>query len=142
MSVTKGATTTIAYGNAATHGDSSSWTDFAGVTEVTPPTFEADEIETSNMNSVEQWKEFVSGWADAGELEVTLQYDKDATEDIFALFREDRGFRITFSDGSTWEFSGFIKSYGDEIDREGIVTTQVSMKLSGIPEFTKAASQA
>jgi hypothetical protein len=50
------------------------------------------------------------------------------------------GFRITYADGSKWAFSGYIKAYGDEVEREGIVTTSVTIKVSGKPVFTKAAA--
>lgn len=140
MSITKGHSTVIEYGDAATYGDSATWTPFAGVTEATPPTPEADDIDVSHMGSEEQFREFTAGWADGGEVELTLQYAKAQAATVYGLFRQDKGFKVTFSDGSHWGVTGYIKSFGDEIDREGIITTAATIKVSGKPVFVEAVS--
>jgi hypothetical protein len=137
MSITKGHSTVIEYGDQPTFADSITWTAFANVTGVTPPTPEADDIDVSHMGSEGQFKEFTAGWADGGEVEVTLQYNKDQATTIYGLFRQNKGFRITFSDESYWGLTGYIKSFGDEIDREGIITTTVTIKVSGKPTFVE-----
>ncbi|MEM6560041.1 MAG: phage tail tube protein [Planctomycetota bacterium] len=139
MSV-KGHSTTIAYGDDATYADSSGFTEFANVTGITPPKAEADDIDVTHMTSPEQWKEYEAGWADGGEVEFTVQFDKSQTSAVFGLFRQNKGYEITFSDGSTWGITGYIKAFGDEIDREGIVTTTLTIKVSGKPAFSPAAA--
>lgn len=141
MSVVKGADTTIAYGNGASVGESNSFTPFAAVTEITPFSVEADDIDTSHMTTAERWKTFEAGWADAGEVEFTIQFDSDETETVFGLFRQNKGFQLKFSDDSTWSFTGYVKAFGDQIDREEYVTTDITIKVSGKPEFDKAVAQ-
>lgn len=136
--VTKGHSTIIEVGDAATVDASAAWTKLGKVTEVTPLTLEGDEIDVSHMESADQWREFDPGWAEAGEIDVTLQYRADDNAAIYELFRVTRGYRITFADGSKWTAAGFIKTFGNEVEREGIVTTSVGIKLSGAPDFTAA----
>jgi hypothetical protein len=136
---TKGHHTIIKVGDADNHLDAATWTRLGNVTELTPFTADADDIDVSHMESIDQWREFDPGWAEAGEIEVTLQYVKSENATIYGLFRVKRGYQIEFSDGSVWEFDGFINSFGNEAEREDIITTTVGVKISGKPAFTPAA---
>lgn len=138
MSVTKGHSTLIKYGDGATAADSTTWTKLAQVTAVTPPKIQADDINVSHMESPNQAKQFTAGWADGGEVEFTIQFKADEADTVYGMFRIDKGWQVVFSDGSMWECDGYIKSYGDETDREGIVTTSITIKVSGLPEFVPA----
>lgn len=135
---TKGHSTKLEFGNQANYADSTTWTEFAEITEITPPNVEADDIETSHMQSPEQFKEFDPGWADGGEVELTINFDKDQNETVYGLFRQKKGFKMTFVDGSAWKFNGYIKAFGNEVDREGIITAPITLKISGKPVFEKA----
>lgn len=142
---TKGFKTKLAIGDGKNVEESHTWTDIAKITDLKPPKPQADDIETSNMDSPgtdtgKPWKEFTAGWAEAGEVEVTIQFERAQNATVYGLFRQDKGFRITFVDGSTWHFSGYIKSFGDEVDRAKIVTTAVQIKVSGEPVFTPAVA--
>jgi hypothetical protein len=58
---------------------------------------------------------------------------------VYGLFRLDKNFRITFVDTSKWALSGYIKSFGNEVDREDIITANITVKISGKPTFTAAS---
>lgn len=120
------------------------------VTDIGSFTPEADEIEVTNNDSPKDdqgaWKEYVSGLADGGEVEITLQFHKSDAASVWALFRKDKAFQVIFPDGgvspstgSRWEFAGFIKKFGNEVEREKIVTTKLTIKVSGKPIFTAAS---
>ena len=91
------------------------------------------------MTSPEQFKQFDPGWADAGEVSLTVQYEKTAATSIYGIFRQPKLFKMTFEDLSTWEFSGYLKKIGGEIDREGVITQELTVKISGKPTFAAAA---
>ncbi|MGE5611148.1 MAG: phage tail tube protein [Bacillota bacterium] len=120
------------------------WTAVARIRDITCPTAEAEDIETSAMDSPSDdqgpWKEWSAGWADAGEVELTIEFDKAKNGEIYALFRVDKAFRISFADGSTWSFAGYMKGFGNEVDRKDIVTAKVTIKVSGKPEYKAAAA--
>ena len=139
---TPGHSTLFAYGNQATFAESTSWTEVAQIVDIGPPEIEADDIDVSNMKSPEQFKQFDPGWADAGEVEVTVQYEKAAATALYALFRQKKGFKMTFEDGSSWGLDGYIKKFGGEVDREGVITQTITVKVSGKPLFTAAAAAA
>jgi hypothetical protein len=122
----------------------STFVDYAKVTDINGISIEADDIETSNMDSPgaaegTPWKEFTAGWADGGTVELKLQFDKTQADTIYGAFREDKSFRILFVDGSAWTFNGFIKKFGNEIEREKLVTVSATVKVSGEPLFAAAA---
>lgn len=119
---------------------SGTFTDFARVTTIGNIEIEADDIETSNMDSPNQFKEFAAGWADAGEVEITAQFDKSDAADVWALFRQDKTFRIEWRDGSKLKIGGYVKKFGVETDREGLVTVPLTLRISGEPELVPAAS--
>ncbi|MEM8738262.1 MAG: phage tail tube protein [Planctomycetota bacterium] len=133
---TPGHSATFEFGDEATVAASNSFTKLAGVTEIGGIAIEADDVDVSNMDSPEQFREFDPGWADAGEVEITLQFAKTQNTTLYGLFRVPKGFRVAFADGSTWEFDGYIKGIGNEIEREGIVSATVTAKISGKPAFT------
>lgn len=135
----KGHSTILEVGDAETFAASNTFTKLGKVVDIQPFTAEADDIDVSHMESEEQWRDFDPGWAEAGEVEVTLQYEKTENVALMALFRVKRGYTVTFSDGSTWDLTGYINSIGQEVEREDIVETVVGVKISGKPVFNAAA---
>lgn len=136
---TKGSKTKFEYGDGETVADSETWVAFAKVTDLTPPKPEIDDIDVSHMESPDEWKEYEPGWKEGGEVDVTIQYAKAQNAAVLALLGVKHGFRITFVDGSKWQWDGYLKSTGNEVEREGIVSTVVTVKVSGKPEFVPAA---
>lgn len=142
MSITKGYMSKAFYGDAATVTASTTWTPFVDVTEITPPKPTAAKIDTTHMESADEYKEQEPGLAEVDDVELKVQFSKDQAAAVYAMFRVKKGFRIQFADGSKWEINGFISGYGDEIDREGIVSTTITIAVSGKPVFTKAGPPA
>jgi hypothetical protein len=140
---TKGSKTRFEFGNGITVAESTTWTPFAKVLEVHPPKIKADDIDTSHMESEEEFKEFDPGWAEGGDVEIKIQFEKVQNETIYGLFRQPKGYRMVFNDapqpsGSKWKFSGYINGFANEVDRAGIVTADVTVKITGKPVFEKA----
>lgn len=137
---TPGHSTKFYYGTLPTQNASTSWFEIGQITEISPPELEADDVEVSNMQSPEQFKQFDPGWADAGEVELTVQYTKAQATTLYGIFRQPKLFKIQFEDGSVWEYQGYVKKLGGEIDREGVITQTVTTKISGKPTFTAASA--
>jgi hypothetical protein len=137
--VTQGYETILSYGNMPTASGSTAWTDFAGILDIKPPKVESEDIDVSNMTSPNQFKQFVAGWAMGGEIECKIQFEKSQNATVYGLFRQNKGFKITFSDGSTWTADGYLKTFSNEVDREKIVTADVQVKVSGQPQFNAAS---
>lgn len=133
----KGHSVIFAYGNQSSYTASTTWTDIAGLLEITPPKLKADDIDVSHMLTPDQIKEFEAGWAEGGEAELKIQFEADQAEDVYGLFRITKGYRVTFVNGATWKLTGYINEFGDEVDREGVITTSIKVKVSGKPLYTK-----
>jgi hypothetical protein len=108
------------------------------LTDVKPPKIEADDVDVSNMNSASQMKEHIAIWGDAGEVEFKVQFNKTQNGVVYSLFRQQKAWQVMFSDGSYWTAEGYLKSFANEVEREKIVTADISIKLSGLPVFTPA----
>lgn len=144
MSV-KGSKTRFEFGDQPTFGASTVWTAFAKVVEIgSGVKVEADDIETSHMESPDDFKEWDPGWADGGEVQFKIQFEKAHNEVVYGLFRQPKGFRMILPDaplpsGSKWKFNGYIKGFGNESERTGLTTADITIKIVGKPEFEKAA---
>ncbi|MCE9553422.1 MAG: hypothetical protein K8T91_08615 [Planctomycetes bacterium] len=131
---TKGAGTTIGY------VDGSDVVLIAGVRDQNGPNSEADDIDMTSQDDVtDMHRVFEPGWADAGEYELDLLYKKTATAALYALFRVAKDWVVTYPDGSTWEWSGYLKSIGNEAPYEEEITGTGTFKISGKPVFTPAS---
>lgn len=127
----KGHSTLLKYGDSAgTYPNK-----LGKVTEVTPPTVEAEDIDVSHMESPEQYDEFEPGWANGGDTQATLQMSSDDVTTALSLFRVPKFWQVLFSNGSSWRFPGYLKSIGTPVDRKGIVTIAVTVKVTGKPTF-------
>ena len=145
---TKGFKTQLQYGNQSTAAASTVWVSFALIDDIKPPKIEADDIELSNMDSPTDasglpFKEYTAGWAEAGEIEVKCQFEKAQNMTVWSLFRQQKGYRVIFPDasgvaGSSWKVDGYLKSLQNESEREGIVTADFVIKITGVPVFTPA----
>lgn len=137
--------TLFEYGDGATAAASTTWTAIAGVQDIKPPKIEAKDIDTTVIDSPNQFETFIPGWANGGEAEIKIQFDATQGAALYALFRTPKGFRIVFNDApaggtsSNLAMDGYIKGFQNEIEKEGIVTATITVKVSGQPVFTAAA---
>ena len=113
-------------------------TEIADIVDITPPNVVADDIERSNMMSTDQFKEFAAGWADAGEITASIQFDKTFQDTVWGLYRESTGYKVKFSDGSYWSGDGYIKAIGNETPRDGDIMCNITIKCSGVWDFEPA----
>lgn len=132
--------TRISYGNMPTASGSTTFTPFAAVIDITPPSLESDLIETTHLTTPGQMKTFMAGYGDAGEAEFQLEFEKSQATTVYDLFRVQKGYQVEFNDapspsGSKLRFDGFISKVGPEVDRENLTTLSITVKCSGAVEF-------
>ena len=144
MTPTQGYLAKFQYGDQPTGPASTTWTDFTSILDIKPPKIEAKDIDVSVMDSPNQAEVYLPGWANGGEAELKIQFDKVQQNTVYGLFRTPKGFRIMFNDGtqattgSNLVFTGYIKTFQNEVNREGLVTADVMVKVSGLPVFNQA----
>lgn len=119
----------------------------ASVTDISGPSREREAIEVTAHDSPNQYREFVKGLKDGGEVELTINYDPGSTtiNDLDDDFEEDdlRLYKIKIFPGTinewTWTFSALITSLGDEFPHDDKMERTVTFKISGKPLLTPTA---
>ncbi len=119
----------LGYGTKFQTGNGSSpetFTDLAFVTSITAPNLSRDSIDVSHMQSPDEWREFIAGMKDAGEVSLELNFKAGGTA-FLAMLAElntvsasaTKTRRITWPTGSYMEFEAMVETIktvlGDEI---------------------------
>jgi hypothetical protein len=124
----------IAYGNQPTQAASTTWTDVTFLENIEPPSVDADDIDVTTLTSANEFRAFIAGYADGGEGKFTVQWDNTQSVALYGLFRTQKGWRITLpGTGGTVKFDGYIKGFGVPVDEEGIITNEITIKVTGQP---------
>lgn len=116
----------------------------ANVSDLSGPSRAREAIEVTAHDSPNQYREFVKGLKDGGEVTVTVNYDPAAVTHtaLDADFEEDdlRDYQIIVLPGEddehTWGFSGLITAIGDEFPVDDRMEREVTFKISGKPTLT------
>ncbi len=129
-------------------GDGASPEVFTAVAEVLSvggPTINRDVIEATHTDSLNNYKEFLSGLTDGGEVTVTMNFlPGDVTQDESSGIMGDflvqtlRQYQIVFptSPAVTWTFAAFITGFEPDAPIDDRMTSSATFKLSGKPTLT------
>lgn len=115
------------------------FTALAKITEVVPPRTTVDRVDVTHMESPDEYLEREPGWADAGDIEVKIQFAAANAATIQGLSGVMKYWQVEFSDGSTWTAQGFIADIGDQVEFKGIVSTDIKICVTGKPVWAAAA---
>lgn len=120
----------------------------ANITDISGPSREREAIEVTAHDSPNQYREFVKGLKDGGEVELTLNYQPQVAS-VAALdadFEEEdlRNYQVVINPGKagrefTWTFAGIITSLGDEFPHDDKAERSVTIKISGKPLLAQTA---
>lgn len=114
--------------------------DILNLTSIGEIGVESEEMDVTDLDSPNGYKEFIAGLKDAGEVAVAGNVKSEANvEDLLALADAQTvvSWKITFPRGSTWEFDAFLKSFKEgESTVDGKRTFTGSLRVSGKPEYT------
>lgn len=114
----------------------------ANLTSIGEIGVESEEIDTTDLDSPDDYKEFIAGSKDAGELALAGNIkDESNVEKMVALAESQtmENWEIKYPTGATWEFAGFVKSFKDgEKTPDGLATFSATIRISGKPEYKKA----
>lgn len=116
----------------------------ANVSDLSGPEREREAIEVTAHDSADQYREFVKGLKDGGEVSLTLNYDPGQSThgDLDADFEEKdlRDYQLVILPGDddehTWEFSALITSLGDAFPVDDRMEREATFKISGKPTLT------
>jgi len=117
------------------------FTAVALVGNITGPGMKADTIDVSNHNQPNQYKQFIAGLKEGGDLKFELFFDPtDPTQNetaggLLAIFeaRSVTDFRLMLpiSPGHYWSFQGVITGFDNKYDVNGAMMASCTIKISG-----------
>lgn len=121
------------------------WTAVAEVLSVGGPTLNRDVIEATHTDSLNNYKEFLSGLTDGGEVTVTMNFlpgnaTQDESQGIMGdfLVQSLRNYQIVFptSPAVTWTFAAFITGFEPDAPIDDRMTVTATFKLSAKPTLS------
>lgn len=116
----------------------------ANLTSIGEIGVESEEIDTTDLDSPNNYKEFIAGSKDAGEVSLAGNIkDESNVEKMLALAESQsvEEWTVEYPSGAKWVFSAFVKSFKDgEKTTDGLATFTATLRISGKPVYTKATA--
>jgi hypothetical protein len=134
----KGIGTTFGVGDAASP---EVFTTIAEILTISGPNISAEEIEVTNLDSPNDFKEYISGLKDGGTIDLEVNWIKGtqqvALRDAIAAGTKDN-YELTFptSPVTTAVFLGLPLSMGFSADPASQVTASISIRIDGVINWT------
>ena len=116
----------------------------ANLTSIGEIGVESEEIDATDLDSPNNYKEFIAGSKDAGEVALAGNIkDESNVEKMLALAESQsmEEWTVEYPSGAKWTFHGFVKSFKDgEKTPDGLATFSATIRISGKPTYTKATA--
>jgi hypothetical protein len=117
--------------------------DIAQIRAISGPGTDANDVDTTTLDSSTNYRTFLPGLIDGGEVTLDLAYGPDTISHTLLASRHNSRTVSTYTltHGSTaWSadtqaFTAYIKGMGQEIPLDDLVTMEVTFKVSGIAGF-------
>lgn len=115
----------------------------ANLTSIGEIGVESEEIDATDLDSPDNYKEFIAGSKDAGEVSIAGNIKDEANVEKMLALAESQSIEkwtVTYPSGAKWVFNAFVKSFKDgEKTTDGLATFTASLRISGKPVYTKSA---
>lgn len=143
MAETKQATRTMGTTLVKTKsGDESADLTIANLTSIGEIGVESEEIDATDLDSQDGYKEFIAGSKDAGEVSLAGNIKNEENVQKMLALAESQSMEqwaVKYPSGATWKFSAFVKSFKDgEKTVDGLATFTSTLRISGKPTYTPA----
>lgn len=114
------------------------FSDVADVTNIDVLDVEVDTIDATTHDSASQWREFIGGLKDAGELSMEINYDPAVHGTIFSALGETRHQKITLTDSgaASVEFDAILSGFSAEAPYDDKLSATVTLKVTGAVTIT------
>jgi hypothetical protein len=120
--------------------------ELAEVYSVTPPENTIDQVEATHMQSPNRSKEYIAALGDNGTAQAEMNYVPNSATDVRLEGLRAAGttlaMRITYPNGVTVTFSGFVATYAKAIPVNDRMTATAGFKVSGNVVIAAAAAPA
>jgi hypothetical protein len=112
--------------------------DVATVTSISGPSMSIGEIDITTLgSSTDMVKDYLPGFIDPGTIQLEALYDRSQCAALYATRRTERTWRILFTDGSRWDFTGFWSAFSSDASIDEAVGMPFTIRLTSLPTFTE-----
>ena len=116
------------------------WVALAQIKSIGGPSSSRETVDTTTMDSVGGYREFIGSLRDAGEISLSMNFTQAAYLLMKTDFESDtlQDYQIVLPDtnSTTLEFSGLVTDLPLDIPLDDVVSCDVSIKVSGETELT------
>jgi len=113
----------------------SAWEQLAEISSITGPTMTRDFIDVTSLDSTGGYREFITGFRDAGTISLAMNFTRDTYDAFKADFESPTAnyYEIVLSDveNTTLEFEGLVTEVPITIPTDDKITADVTIKISG-----------
>jgi predicted secreted protein len=113
----------------------SAWANIAEVNSITGPTMTRDFIDVTSLDSTGGYREFITGFRDAGTISLSMNFTRDTYDAFKADFESPdlQYYEICLSDveNTTLEFAGLVTECPITIPTDDKITADVTIKITG-----------
>ena len=99
-------------------------------------------IDATHLNSADEFREYVAGFRDGGEINFTAHLDPESTDaSKHLLVRQDlengtlTNYRIVLPDGPYIQAKCLVTAWGPDFPEGGMVPLEGTLKVSGKPTY-------
>lgn len=118
--------------------DLTAWLDIGKVLNSTPPEVKKDVVDATHSKSPGKFKEYISGWRNAGEVSIDILYDgaADLVPLVADVVADDPfDYRFEFPDGSFWDFTAFATGVAPQGPIDDKLAATLTFTVTGEPDF-------
>ena len=114
---------------------SSAWVNLAEVTSITGPTMTRDFIDVTSLDSTGGYREFITGFRDAGTISMNMNFTRDTYDALKKDFESPtlQNYQIILSDveSSSIEFEGLVTEIPVTIPTDDKISVDCTIKITG-----------
>jgi predicted secreted protein len=113
----------------------SDWVDIAEINSITGPGMSRDTIDVTSLDSTGGYREFITGFRNAGTITLAMNFTRDTYDDMKADFESDnlQNYEIYLPDdeNTSLEFEGLVTELPLTIPADDKITADVTIQISG-----------
>lgn len=119
-------------------GPPETFTPVAEVTNIDVLDVKVDTNDVSSHDSAGQWREFIPGMKDAGELSMDLNYDPALHGTLWTAVGVEKNWQITLTDGgaATVAFAAIVTGFKAQAPFDDKLAASITIKVTGAPVIT------
>lgn len=115
------------------------WEKMAEVTAINHSGLDVDMLETTSLDNTDRYKTFIAGMIDGGEISLSMNFTRDeyetAKNDAESTSNQNYEIVLSDPDNTSFEFEGHITNIPFALEAPGLITSDVTIKVTGKPNL-------